>query len=160
RRPFARIRVLPKLTAEDLKELGVSAIGHRRLILVAVGELSSASAAPAIDAKPQRLDETQSVGERRQLTVMFCDLVGSTALASQLDPEDMREVVRSYQRCCAEVIARYEGFVAQYLGDGIMAYFGYPQAHEDDAERAVSAGLDLVAAVAKLEGQVRIELRV
>ncbi|HWC75616.1 MAG TPA: adenylate/guanylate cyclase domain-containing protein, partial [Gemmatimonadales bacterium] len=79
----------------------------------------------------------------RQLTVMFCDLVGSTALASKLDPEDMREIVRSYQRCCADVIARYEGFVAQYLGDGIMAYFGYPQAHEDDAERAVRAGLDL-----------------
>ena len=91
---------------------------------------------------------------------MFCDLVGSTALAARLDPEDMREILRSSQKCCADIISKYEGFVAQYLGDGIMAYFGYPQAHEDDVERAVQAGLDLVAAVARLEGKVRIEFHV
>src|SRR4029450_5741322 len=88
--------------------------------------------------------------ERRQLTVLFCDLVDSTVLASQLDPEDWREVVRAYQEACAKVIARYEGHIAQYLGDGLLVYFGYPQAHEDDAQRAVRAGLGMVEALGQL----------
>src|SRR5499426_3501719 len=88
--------------------------------------------------------------ERRQLTVLFCDLVDSTALSSQLDPEDWREVVRAYQDTCAKVIARDEGYIAQYLGDGLLVYFGYPQAHEDDAQRAVRAGLGMVEAVGQL----------
>ena len=88
--------------------------------------------------------------ERRQLTVLFCDLVDSTHLASQLDPEDLREVVRAYQEACAKVIARYEGHIAQYLGDGLLVYFGYPQAHEDDAQRAVRAGLGIVEAMGQL----------
>ena len=85
--------------------------------------------------------------ERRQLTVLFCDLVDSTVLASQLDPEELRDVVRAYQEACAKVIARFEGHIAQYLGDGLLVYFGYPLAHEDDAQRAVRAGLGIVEAL-------------
>ncbi|MBM4257994.1 MAG: hypothetical protein FJ147_19140 [Deltaproteobacteria bacterium] len=101
----------------------------------------------AQSSDPERwtLDPGQGAAERRQLTVMFCDLVGSTALSTQLDPEDLREVVRQYQRTCAEVIQRYEGYIAQYLGDGLLVYFGYPTAHEDDARRAVRAGLDIIS---------------
>src|SRR5207244_8147957 len=95
-------------------------------------------------------DHAAPEAERRQLTVMFCDLVESTALSSQLDPEDLREVVRAYQAACAEVIQRFEGYIAQYLGDGLLVYFGYPQAHEDDAPRAVRTGLDMVEAMATL----------
>src|SRR5262249_6566936 len=89
--------------------------------------------------------------ERRQLTIMFCDLVGSTAISSRLDPEDMREVIRAYQETCARVISNYEGFLAKYMGDGVLAYFGYPRAHEDDAERAVRAGLDMVTSIGRLK---------
>src|SRR5262245_23309773 len=88
--------------------------------------------------------------ERRQLTVLFCDLVASTALASQLDPEDLRDVIRAYQAACAEVIQRFDGHIAQYLGDGLLVYFGYPQAHEDDAHRAVCTGLRMVEAIRTL----------
>src|SRR5262249_13058482 len=99
--------------------------------------------------------------ERRQLSVMFCDLVGSTALASQLDPEDLREVIGAYHKCVAETIGRYDGFVAKYMGDGVLAYFGYPQAHEDDAERAVRAGLGLIDAVGHLDvNSVKLQARV
>ena len=102
------------------------------------------------DQLPRRdlaADRVPPDAERRQLTVLFCDLVDSTALASQLDPEDLREVVRAYQETCAKVIARFEGHIAQYLGDGLLVYFGYPQAHEDDAQRAVRAGLGMVEAM-------------
>ena len=104
--------------------------------------------------------------ERRQLTVLFCDLVDSTVLASQLDPEDLRAVVRAYQAACATVIERLEGHIAQYLGDGLLIYFGYPQAHEDDPQRAVRAGLGMVVAVQALHAQltprygVRIAVRI
>ena len=98
--------------------------------------------------------------ERRQLTVLFCDLVDSTHLASQLDPEDLREVVRAYQEACAKVIARYEGHIAQYLGDGLLVYFGYPQAHEDDAQRAVRAGLGIVEALGQLNTRLGREREV
>jgi class 3 adenylate cyclase len=108
---------------------------------------------------PQRtVDPRAPEAERRQLTVLFCDLVDSTALATRLDPEDLREVVRAYQETCAKVIARFEGYIAQYLGDGLLIYFGYPQAHEDDAQRAVRAGLGMVEAVAQLN--TRLERRV
>ena len=93
--------------------------------------------------------------ERRQLTVLFCDVVGSTALSAQLDPEDLREVMRAYQRTCAEVIQRFDGYIAQYLGDGLLVYFGYPQAHEDDAQRAVRAGLGMLAAMGALNQPVQ-----
>src|SRR5262249_36134295 len=97
---------------------------------------------------------------RRQLTVMFCDLVGSTALASRLDPEDLREVIGPYHRCVAETIGRFDGFVAKYMGDGVLAYFGYPQAHEDDAERAVRAGLAVVEAVRRAESLEPLQVRI
>jgi len=135
------VSVLHHLTDRDLKELGIS-LGHRRMMLAAIAELTSA----LVTSQQKRRAEA----ERRQLTVMFCDLVGSTALSARLDPEDMREIISAYHRCCAEQITNSGGFVARYMGDGILAYFGYPQAHEEDTERAVRAGLALVAAVAKL----------
>ena len=147
-------KVLPKLTSEDLKELGVASVGHRRTILSAIAELSTTPAAPAPVAQPTThapAPSSQDAAERRQLTVMFCDLVGSTAMSARLDPEDMREVISAYHRCCSELIERNGGFVAKYMGDGVLAYFGYPQAHEHDAERAVRAGLAIVYAAPKLE---------
>jgi class 3 adenylate cyclase len=89
--------------------------------------------------------------ERRQLTVMFCDLVGSTAMAARLDPEELREVIGAYHRCVAEAMRRFDGHIAKYMGDGVLVYFGYPRAHEDDAERAARAGLDIVAAIGRLD---------
>lgn len=133
--------VLPDLTEQDLKDLGV-VLGDRRKLLRAIGELDG----PATPARGP-----SAAAERRQLTVMFCDLVGSTALSTRLDPEDLRRIVRAYTECCAEVIERNGGFVAQYMGDGVLAYFGYPHAHEHDAERAVRAGLALAEAVPRLE---------
>src|SRR5215469_18168850 len=150
--------VLPKLTSEDLKEIGVLPIGHRRRLLHAIATFGSnlpPSAAPA--AAP---GESAQVGERRQLTVMFCDLVGSTALASRLDPEDLREVIGAYQKCVADVIDRFDGFVAKYLGDGVLAYFGYPQAHEDDAERAVRASLAAVKEVRRVVSAQALQVRI
>jgi class 3 adenylate cyclase/predicted ATPase len=152
--------ILPKLTAEDLKDIGVAAVGHRRVLLDAIAVLrgeTSPNQDNAASAGTGPADKTNRVGgglpeaERRQLTVMFCDLVGSTELSARLDPEDMRAVIGAYHRCCAELIERSGGFVAKYMGDGVLAYFGYPQAHEHDAERAVRAGLALVEAVPKLK---------
>ncbi len=142
--------VLLRLTAEDLIALGVTSIGHRRRLLDAIAELregtAPGSAQPAGAAVPKA-----SEAERRQLTVLFCDLVGSTALASRLDPEDMSAVIRAYQATVAGEVARFEGHVAKYMGDGVLAYFGWPSAHEDEAERAVRAGLALANSVAELE---------
>src|SRR5438876_7959050 len=136
-------RVLPSLTAEDLKDLGVSLVGHRRRLLDAIAALGVA--APS-DDRPE-----QAEAERRQLTVMFCDLVGSTELSARLDPEDLREVIAAYHRAVADVVGNLDGFVAKYMGDGVLIYFGYPRAHEDDAERAVRAGLGLIDAVVRLD---------
>jgi class 3 adenylate cyclase len=128
--------VLPELTAEDLIGLGMSSIGHRRKLLAALAALRE-KPAPASEttASPRELlgGSTSSSAERRQLTVMFCDLVGSTELAAGLDPEDLREVIGAYHRAVAEVVAGFDGFVAKYMGDGVLVYFGYPRAHEDDA---------------------------
>jgi class 3 adenylate cyclase len=135
--------VLRNLTAEDLKDLGVVLVGHRRRLLDAIEALDPA--APAAPKTPLRSD-----AERRQLTVMFCDLVGSTALSTRFDPEDLREIVSAYHRCVADTVARFSGFVAKYMGDGVLIYFGYPEAHEDDAERAVRAGLAVIDAVGGL----------
>jgi class 3 adenylate cyclase len=147
-------KILPKLTGEDLKELGVAAVGHRRAILAAIEELSGPSAAavtkPASAANPIAERTAPDSAERRQLTVMFCDLVGSTALSARLDPEDMRGIIGAYHRGCANLVEGNGGFVAKYMGDGVLAYFGYPQAHEHDAERAVQAGLAIVEAAPKL----------
>jgi len=139
-------RVLPNLTAEDLKDLGVGLVGHRRRLLDAIAALGAEAPAASTPDAPVRAD-----AERRQLTVMFCDLVGSTALSSRLDPEDLREVIAAYHRAVAEVVRSLDGFVAKYMGDGVLVYFGYPQAHEDDAERAVRAGLACIDAVGRLD---------
>ena len=132
--------VLPKLTAEDLKEIGVIAIGHRRKLLEAIAALGAAVPPPAMTAAAPDAPAPADA-ERRQLTVMFCDLVGSTALSTRLDPEDLREVIGAYHRAVAEIVGGFDGFVAKYMGDGVLVYFGYPRAHEDDAERAVRAGI-------------------
>jgi class 3 adenylate cyclase len=131
--------VLPELTTDDLKDLGVSLVGHRRKLLAAIAALR-AEVRPKPAAEPGEITGT-SAAERRQLTVMFCDLVGSTALAARLDPEDLREIIAAYHRTVGEIVAGFDGFVSRYMGDGVLVYFGYPQAHEDDAERAVRAGL-------------------
>src|SRR5262249_39081093 len=155
--------VLPSLTAEDLKELGVASFGHRRKILDAIAALRNDTQVPSGDRKtaPAAPSATpKDRAERRQVTVMFSDLVGSTALSARLDPEDLREVISAYQKCVAETVQRFGGFVAKYMGDGVLVYFGYPQAHEDDAERAVRAGLELVAAVGALKTHAPLQTRI
>src|SRR5262245_23491913 len=151
------ISVLRHLTDQDLKDIGVL-LGHRRKMLAAIAEL--AGAVPAV-LQPSLADLKQHiVAERRQLTVVFVDLVGSTALAVHLDPEDMREIIGAYHRCVADTVSRLGGFVAKYMGDGVLVYFGYPQAHEDDAERAVRAGLALVDAIGRLKASEPLRVRV
>ena len=154
-------RALPELTEQDLKELGVS-LGHRRILLNAIAEFGEL---PANAIKLDVLEETSTEddAERRQLSVMFCDLVGSTELSQRLDLEDLREINHVYQDACARAIERYGGFVARYMGDGVLAYFGYPQAHEDDAERAVYAGLGVIEAMDGIkvnQQNVRLSVRV
>jgi len=149
--------VLRDLTDQDLKELGVS-LGHRRKMLRAIAELTGA--APTSPQPALTEPKTQDTAERRQVTVMFSDLAGSTALSARMDPEDLREVISAYQKCVASTVQRFGGFVAKYIGDGVLVYFGYPQAHEDDAERAVRAGLELVAAVAGLKTRASLQTRV
>jgi class 3 adenylate cyclase len=158
-------RVLPNLTAEDLKEIGVAPVGHRRILLEAIAALraDASGKAPPTDigppsSTPSALPDDRA--ERRQVTVMFSDLVGSTPLSARMDPEDLREVISAYQKCVAETVGRFGGFVAKYMGDGVLVYFGYPQAHEDDAERAVRAGLELVAAVGGLKTHALLQSRV
>ncbi|MBV8121097.1 MAG: adenylate/guanylate cyclase domain-containing protein, partial [Alphaproteobacteria bacterium] len=125
------LRVLPELTADDLKELGVAAIGHRRLLLKAIADLATgAGRAAAEDAPAASPANAAAEAERRQLTIMFCDLVGSTPLSTRFDPEDLREIAGAYHRCVADTVARFGGFVARYMGDGVLIYFGYPEAHE------------------------------
>jgi class 3 adenylate cyclase len=150
--------VLLELTADDLKDLGVSLVGHRRKLLAAIAALRSESG-PEPRAEVRGVADTL-IAERRQLTVMFCDLVGSTALSTTLDPEDLRAVIGAYHQCVAETVSRFDGFVAKYMGDGVLVYFGYPQAHEDDAERAVRAGLGLVEAIPKLAANAGSPLQV
>jgi class 3 adenylate cyclase/predicted ATPase len=138
--------VLRRLTAEDLRDLGVASIGHRRRLLDAITALGPADAR----AEPTLVPAATAEAERRQLTVMFCDLVGSTPLSTRFDPEDLREIVGAYHRCVTDTVGRLGGFVAKYMGDGVLVYFGYPEAHEDDAERAVRAGLAVIDAVGRL----------
>jgi class 3 adenylate cyclase len=159
--------VLPELTAEDLISIGVTSVGHRRKLLAAIAALHDIpdgdNRASATVSGPADVPKgsASSSAERRQLTVMFCDLVGSTPLSAQLDPEDLREVISAYHRAVAEVVAGFDGFVAKYMGDGILVYFGYPRAHEDDAERTIRAGLDVVDAVGRLDVKsVNLQARV
>ena len=158
-------RVLPSLTQEDLKEIGVGPVGHRRMLLEAIAALrgDTGSKVPSADAATASTVPSVSPedrAERRQVTVMFSDLVGSTALSARMDPEDLREIISAYQKCVAETVHRFGGFVAKYMGDGVLVYFGYPQAHEDDAERAVRAGLEAVAAVTALKSPASLQTRV
>ncbi|MBA2964462.1 MULTISPECIES: AAA family ATPase [Ramlibacter] len=140
-----------QLSSDDLKELGVTSLGHRKKLMAAIAALGGEpGSAPAGAVSPKLVADAAPAAERRQLTVMFVDLVGSTALSTQLDPEDMRELIRAYQNTVAGEISRFEGHIAQFLGDGVLAYFGWPRAHEDDAERAVRAGLAVTAAAARL----------
>ena len=141
--------VLPNLTAEDLKELGVASLGHRRKLLDAIAALRGDASASAAATRRTCSSDAPSSGHRRAPPSHgdVLGLVGSTALSARMDPEDLREVISAYQKCVAETVQRFGGFVAKYMGDGVLIYFGYPQAHEDDAERAVRAGLELVAAV-------------
>jgi class 3 adenylate cyclase len=156
--------VLPSLTHETLKELGVTAVGHRLKLLDAIAALRGGASAspPSVDAATPAVPSAspEDRAERRQVTAMFSDLVGSTALSARMDPEDLREVISAYQKCVAETVQRFGGFVAKYMGDGVLIYFGYPQAHEDDAERAVRAGLELVAAIGDLKTHTPLQARV
>jgi class 3 adenylate cyclase/tetratricopeptide (TPR) repeat protein len=141
--------VLANLTSEDLREIGVAAVGHRRKLLGAIAALGASAPTAALTAAVSGASGSTEA-ERRQLTVMFCDLVGSTPLSTRFDPEDLREIVGAYHRCVADTVSRFAGFVAKYMGDGVLVYFGYPEAHEDDAERAVRAGLAVICAVHRL----------
>jgi class 3 adenylate cyclase/predicted ATPase len=151
--------VLPELTADDLISIGVTSVGHRRKLLAAIAAFRSD--APPVSARVAPAAAVSADAERRQLTVMFCDLVGSTALAARLDPEDLREGIAAYHRAVADVVKSFDGFVAKYMGDGVLVYFGYPRAHEDDAERAVRAGLGVIDAVSCLDVKfARLQARV
>jgi class 3 adenylate cyclase len=157
------VNAMRLLTEADLVSLGIS-LGHRRVLLNAIAELNAEQAlAPAqravsIESSDPLLSHAEA--ERRQLTVLFCDLVGSTALAERLDPEELRDLMQAYQRACQGVIEKYDGHVAQYLGDGLMVYFGWPRAHEDDPVRAIRAGLEVTQAVSKLTSSTPISARV
>jgi class 3 adenylate cyclase/tetratricopeptide (TPR) repeat protein len=157
--------LLPDLTEDDLKGLGVASIGHRRQLLKAIAALRI-QGTPVVEPSPPSSPtgdsgSLETTAERRPLSVMFCDLVGSTALSSRLDPEDLREVIRSYQACVANTIQQFDGFIARYVGDGVLIYFGWPEARETDAERAVRAGLAVAAAVSGLDvGGQRLQIRV
>jgi class 3 adenylate cyclase len=148
--------VLPELTADDLLGLGVTSIGHRRKLLAALAALRSEASQVTTAFTSAAI---YGGAERRQLTVMFCDLVGSTALSARFDPEDLHEVIGAYHRCVADTVAHFAGFVAKYMGDGVLIYFGYPEAHEDDAERAVRAGLAVIDAVGGLETPEPLNVR-
>ena len=157
--------VLPSLTEEHLKQLGVTALGHRLKLLDAIAAMRTDAAVRAPSAPAGATSTAPSISaedraERRQVTVMFSDLVGSTALSARMDPEDLREVISAYQKCVAETVQSFGGFVAKYMGDGVLIYFGYPQAHEDDAERAVRAGLELITAVGALKTHAPVQTRI
>jgi len=161
--------VLRELTAEDLTGLGITSIGHRRKLLAAIAALRGGAPQPVAETAPGSplsnppppagKGRVGGEAERRQLTVMFCDLVGSTPLSTRFDPEDLREIVGAYHRCVADTVGRFAGFVAKYMGDGVLVYFGYPEAHEDDAERAVRAGLAIIGAIGNLATSEPLNVR-
>jgi class 3 adenylate cyclase len=157
------VDILPELTEVDLEKLGVP-LGHRKRLLRAISGLGALGILPETSAtlSASTGSKPHDGAERRQLTVMFCDLVGSTALSARFDPEELREEIRAYQNAVSGVVARYDGFVARFMGDGVLAYFGYPRAHEEDAERGVRAGLEIEAAVTSLQtrGTERLAVRI
>jgi class 3 adenylate cyclase/predicted ATPase len=153
------VSVLPHLTDQDLKDIGVP-LGHRRKILAAICEAAVAPQAIPESFAASVMPKAADAAERRQVTVMFADLVGSTELSARMDPEDLREIISTYQKCVTETVRRFDGFVARYMGDGVLAYFGYPRAHEDDAERAVRAGLNLIEELVALKAPVVLQVRV
>jgi class 3 adenylate cyclase/tetratricopeptide (TPR) repeat protein len=158
------VSILRDLDDSDLEKIGVASLGHRRKLLRAIADLTCleghtptggrTAVVPSSDGAPK------DTAERRQVTVVFSDLVGSTALSTRMDPEDLREVISAYQTCVADTVRRFGGFVAKYMGDGVLVYFGYPHAHEDDPERAVRAGLEMVAAVSGLKTHAPLQTRV
>ena len=151
--------ILGGLTDQDLEKIGVMSLGHRRKLSRAIANLKGVEQTPPATAPPAT-SRAVDTAERRQVTVMFSDLVGWTALSARMDPEDLGELISAYQKCVAKAVHRFGGFVAQYLGDGVLIYFGYPEAHEDDAERAVRAGLELIAAVIALKTPAALQTRV
>jgi class 3 adenylate cyclase/predicted ATPase len=153
------VSVLPHLADQDLKDIGIP-LGHRRKILAAISEPTAAAQAAPEPSATSMAPKTSDAAERRQVTVMFADLVGSTELSARMDPEDLRDIMSTYQKCVTETVRRFDGFVARHMGDGVLAYFGYPQAHEDDAERAVRAGLDLIARLAALKAPFVLQVRI
>ena len=157
------VEVLGELTDKDFDRLGMS-IGHRRKMMRAIREFAASPVSAVTQRPASATTDTQAAprdtAERRQVTVMFCDLVGSTALSARMDPEDLREVISAYQKCVAETVQRFGGFVAKYMGDGVLVYFGYPRAHEHDAERAVRAGLELIQAAGGLKSSPPLQTRV
>jgi class 3 adenylate cyclase len=159
------LRSLALLTDQDLRDLGVS-LGHRRLLLAAIGELQTTPAAsppPSAAKVPAAVAAlAPASAERRLLTVMFCDLVGSTPLSTRLDPEELRDVLKRYQNAIASAVIGYDGHVAKFLGDGVLSYFGWPRAYEDQAERAIRAALDAIVGVesVKLDDQQNLEARI
>ena len=150
--------VLHRLTGEDLRELGIASVGHRRRLLDAIRALPNGAPQPFTEPAPAAVVASKDA-ERRQLTVMFCDLVGSTLLSTRFDPEDLLELIGVYHRAVAGTVTRFAGFVAKYMGDGVLVYFGYPEAHEDDAERAVRAGLAVIDAVNRLATPEALNVR-
>src|SRR5215468_5032241 len=142
--------VLHDLTEDHLREMGLP-LGARLKLLKAISALAPGEEPICLTLVVAPAGPPADTAERRQVTVMFADLVGSTALSARMDPEDLREVISAYQKCAAEAVRRFGGFVARYMGDGVLVYFGYPEAHEDDAERAVRAGLELITAVVALK---------
>ena len=152
------VSVLPHLTDQDLKDIGIP-LGHRRKIFAAINQ-GTASIQPVAEATRGVEPKTHEAPERRQISVLFSDLVGSTALSERMDAEDLREVISAYQKCVGEAVRRFDGFIAKYMGDGVLVYFGYPEAHEDDPERAVRAGLELVAEIGGLKTHASLQTRV
>src|SRR5262249_35082783 len=152
------IDLLGQVDDQLLKDIGVSSAGDRLRIRNAIAKLSHQE--KSVSSLGAATDAASASAERRQVTVMFSDLVGSTALSARMDPEDLREVISAYQKCVADTVQRFGGFVAKYMGDGVLIYLGYPQAHEDDAERAVRSGLELIVAVAEVKSSVPLQARV
>src|SRR5262244_174792 len=154
--------VLRDLTDADLEKIGIRSLGHRRKLLRAIAALRDIEANPhaaAMTSEAPTAARSLDSAERRQVTVTFADLVCSTALPTPMDPEDLRALLLAYENRVAETVHRFDGFVAKYMGDGVLVYFGYPRAHEDDAERAVRAGLEMVAAVGRLETRAHVSLK-